>query len=197
MEDLKQTVASNLTALRTAAGMTQAELAERLNYSDKAVSKWERAESLPDVAVLKEIAGLFSVSLDYLTEPEHPDPLPAASRHDRPVIVALSVALVWLAATLAFVVLDLLPRVPWGHWLCFVCAVPVSAVVMLIFDCVWFSRRRSWLIISLLLWSALAFVYLLLLAFDKNWWVLFLLGVPGEVLTLLWDRLQRWRASRR
>ena len=56
MEDLKPVIAKNITALRQQARMTQSELAERLNYSDKAISKWERAESMPDVAVLKTIA---------------------------------------------------------------------------------------------------------------------------------------------
>ena len=66
MEGTKNTVAKNIVRLRQASGMTQAELAAKLNYSDKAVSKWERGESLPDVAVLSKIADLFQVSLDWL-----------------------------------------------------------------------------------------------------------------------------------
>ena len=64
MNDLKLIVAKNITELRKQHGMTQLQLAEKLNYSDKAVSKWERGESVPDVAVLVEIAELFSVRLD-------------------------------------------------------------------------------------------------------------------------------------
>ncbi len=45
MEDLKITVAKNIADLRKAANMTQLDLASRLNYSDKAVSKWERGVS--------------------------------------------------------------------------------------------------------------------------------------------------------
>ena len=66
MEDIKPIIAKNITALRQGAKMTQIELAERLNYSDKSVSKWERAESLPDITVLKAIADMFEVPLDYL-----------------------------------------------------------------------------------------------------------------------------------
>ena len=55
MEDLKQIFAENLSALRKKKGWTQMELAERLHYSDKAVSKWERGESLPDVVILKPV----------------------------------------------------------------------------------------------------------------------------------------------
>ena len=66
MENIKQIVAKNIADLRRASGLTQMEFAEKLNYSDKAVSKWERGDSLPDVAVLKQIADLFQVTLDYL-----------------------------------------------------------------------------------------------------------------------------------
>ena len=71
MQDWKFIIAKNITALRQNRKMTQAELAEKLNYSDKAVSKWERGESVPDVLVLKSIADMFGVSLDYLLEADH------------------------------------------------------------------------------------------------------------------------------
>ena len=61
MEDLREIIAKNIADLRREQNLTQAELAARLNYSDKAVSKWERGESMPDITVLKEIADLFSV----------------------------------------------------------------------------------------------------------------------------------------
>jgi transcriptional regulator with XRE-family HTH domain len=72
MEDYKRIIANNITELRKAVPLTQAELAEKLNYSDKAVSKWERGESIPDVIVLKQIAELFGVTVDYLLEDVHP-----------------------------------------------------------------------------------------------------------------------------
>ena len=71
MEDLKPIIARNISALRQAAGMTQMELAEALHYSDKAVSKWERGESLPDVTILKKISQLFEVTVDYLLEADN------------------------------------------------------------------------------------------------------------------------------
>jgi transcriptional regulator with XRE-family HTH domain len=61
MKDIKSVTADNICSLRSAQGMTQAELAGILNYSDKAISKWERGESLPDVSVLKQIAEVFGV----------------------------------------------------------------------------------------------------------------------------------------
>ena len=66
MNDLKQIIANNITTLRKAKNLTQLEFAKELNYSDKAISKWERAESIPDVVVLKQIADFFGVTIDYL-----------------------------------------------------------------------------------------------------------------------------------
>ena len=81
MDELKLIFASNLIRLRTAAGMTQAELGEQLNYSDKSISKWERGEAIPDAAVLKRMSEIFGVTVDYLLN-EHdawqPGPEPAA-----------------------------------------------------------------------------------------------------------------------
>ena len=71
MSEIKPIIAKNIASLRTSAGLTQLELAEKLNYSDKAVSKWERGESTPDVAVLTHIADLFGVPLDYLVREDH------------------------------------------------------------------------------------------------------------------------------
>lgn len=69
MEDLKAVFAGNLIRLRTAAEWTQADLAERINYSDKSVSKWERADALPDLTVAKAIADQFGVTVDYMLVP--------------------------------------------------------------------------------------------------------------------------------
>ena len=68
-QSLEQIVAANLAELRRARGLTQAELAEKINYSDKSVSKWERGDGLPDLKVLTQLAALYGVSLDtFVTE---------------------------------------------------------------------------------------------------------------------------------
>ena len=71
MSDIKTAFAENLQILRKEAHITQSELAEKLNYSDKAISKWERAEAIPDVITVKEIADTFGVTVDWLLESEH------------------------------------------------------------------------------------------------------------------------------
>ena len=59
-------ISKNITCLRKKNKMTQGELADKLFYSNKAVSKWERGESLPDAEMLQKIADLFNVPIEYL-----------------------------------------------------------------------------------------------------------------------------------
>lgn len=197
MSDVKLTIAKNITALRQANKMTQIELAEKLNYSDKAVSKWERGESIPDVTVLKSIADLFGVKLDDLLRKEtlqtqEPEPqIPAYSHRNHKVVTTLSVLLVWLVATLCFVTLDIVCPEATAKWLSFVYGVPVTMIVWLVFNSIWFNRRRNYLIISLLMWSCLACIFLTLTAVGYPLWKFFLLGIPGQIAILVWSRFQR------
>lgn len=194
MEDYKQTIADNITALRQSRKMTQIELAEKLNYSDKAVSKWERGESLPDVLVLKTIADLFGVSLDYLLEKEHtqkqePQPEQVTGSHRmRTIVTLLSILIGWFLATFSFVLMDIVwPDLP-GRWLPFVYAVPVSMIIWLVFNSIWFNRRMNFLIISLLMWSALIVLMLTLFVAQIYAWQVVLLGIPGQIAIAMWSR---------
>ena len=197
MEDLKLNLAKNITALRQASSMTQLELAEKLNYSDKAISKWERGESIPDVMVLKSIADLFGVTLDYLLEGDHsekPKPSqesPGYLHRNRKVVTTLSVLLVWFIATLAYVVMDLTIPHSVAKWLSFAYAVPISMIVWLVFNSLWFNKRRNYFIISLLMWTTLACVVLTVAAFGGCAWQLLLLGIPGQIAIFVWSRFQR------
>ncbi len=195
MEDPKEIIAHNIVDLRRKNGMTQLELAEKLNYTDKAVSKWERGESIPDVAVLKTIADLFGVTVDYLLTAEHKTTVPVLSRlestlRSHRVITGLSILLVALLATLIFVILDLLPGERGGAWLSFIWAVPVGSIVWLVFNSIWFNRHLNYLIISILVWSTLAATHITALFFGVNIWLIYVLGVPGQAIILLWSKMR-------
>ncbi len=203
MEDIKLIIARNLVELRRRDGLTQLGLAERLNYSDKAVSKWERGESVPDITVLKAIADLFGVTVDYLITSEHKEPAPPAqtkekssapmsreSKRNRGFITGMSILLVWIIATLLFVILDASLALTFGQLLPFVFAAPVSMLVWLILNSVWFDRRRNFLIISLFMWSLLAAIYISTLLGGANLWLIFALGVPGQAIICLWSGIK-------
>jgi len=188
MEELKITIAKNIQQLRKNMGLTQIGLAERLNYSDKAVSKWERGESLPDIAVIKELADLFGVSVDYLLSDSHDLPEMALStkkmiRKNRLIITLLATAMVWLLATIAFVVLGILLPDLQKTWMAYVVAVPVSCVVLLVFNSIWGRAKYLFIIISVLIWSVLATLYLVLNI--ANIWLIFVVGIPAQVMVIL------------
>ena len=194
-EELRETIAANITALRMSQGLTQMELAEKLNYSDKAVSKWERAESIPDITVLMQIADHFDVPIQYLLEREHraqsvsrKAALSEANRNHG-IIIGMSVLMVWLIACIVFVVLRLSHEGSLINLLPFIYAVPLSAVIWLILNSVWFSARNTFLIVSLLLWSLLGAIFLHFLILGHDIWLIFILGIPGQIIILLSSRL--------
>ena len=192
MADLKSIIAENLYELRCASGLTQLGFAEKINYSDKAVSKWERAESVPDIYTLKKIADFFGVGVDYLLTREHPidaqpEKIGKKSRRIRITVSLISVVGVWLVATLYFAIhMIFLGGAALPAWMAFIYATAASSIVALVFNSLWGRRRLNWIYISLVMWSAILSLYLTLLTvIGLNAWMLYLLGIPGEIIVVL------------
>lgn len=204
-EKLRKRIGLNIAAYRKRLHLTQAGLAEKLNYSDKAVSKWERGESVPDVLTLVQLAELFEVTVNDLVI--DPNKLPENGgvveramesvvektlkrKADKRIILGLSALLVWFVALLAFVVVSSI-GIP-KSWIAFIYAVPACAIVMLSLRSAWRDFRWNQVLISMIVWGSLLSLYVtLLLYFDLNIWKLFLLGIPGQIAVLLWFRMYR------
>ena len=190
--DSREVLAKNLCELRVAAGLTQLGLAEKMNYSDKAISKWERAESVPDIFVLKRLADFYGVSVDYLLAEEHPaEQTPGKvwdrRQHINRFISAIATMLVWFVATAYFVVhIIFLPDALLPGWMSFLYAIPASAIVMLVFNSMWGRRRFNYVIVTLLVWSIILALYLSILTLlGNNLWMLFLIGPPAQIVICL------------
>ena len=207
-EKLKLQIGANIAAHRKNAGLTQAGLAEKLNYSDKAVSKWERGESIPDVLTLMVLAEQFGITVnDLLCDPdalpeENPGTLEKAMtqvsekalkrKANKNVILALSSTLVWFVALLAFVVLSSFDFLERYSCLLFFYAVPANAIVLLSLRSAWHDFRRNKLYVSAIVWGFLAAIHVtLLVVFRYNFWKLYLLGIPGQLAIFLWFRMFR------
>lgn len=180
METLENIIAENILKHRKFAKLTQTELGEKLNFSDKSVSKWEKGESLPDIVTLKKMCDIFNITLNDLTSKTSPrQTTKKSSKHL--LITLLSAGLVWLVATTVFVFLLLLtPSTP-KIWLCFIYAVPVTAIVMLVFSCLWAKNIWQFLASTLLIWTSLISLCLTI----NNIWYILLIGVPLEILLML------------
>lgn len=185
MDEIKAIVASNLIKLRTDAGLTQAELGEQLHYSDKSVSKWERAESIPDVFVLKSIAGIFGVTVDYLLDShdqwEKPEEKSREkAQYSRASIILCSIAGIWTLCVIEFVILWLCGYV---HWITFAAAVPLTLITLLVFNSIWYKGRHNMIIVGLLVLCIILLIYLVL--WRHNFWQLFLIVIPAEIVVFL------------
>ena len=204
-EKLKNQIGVNIAMYRKEAGLTQAGLAALLNYSDKAVSKWERGESIPDVITMMQLAEQFEITVnDLLADPNalpqdvDPTTLEKAMskvsekalrrKANKNVILALSSTLVWFVALLVFVVLSSLEISNSG--LAFLYAIPVNAIVLLSLRSAWLDFRWNRWLISGIVWGFLVAVYATLMTLlNFNMWRMFLLGIPGEIAIMLWFRL--------
>lgn len=204
-EKLKVQIGTNISNLRKRQRLTQAGLAEKLNYSDKAVSKWERGESAPDILTLVSIAQVLGVTVDDLIS--DPNALPeqtGAVQHamdqvvqkalkrkaDKRIIVQLSSILVWFVALLTYVVLASVGVE--NSWLAFFWAIPADAIVVLSLRSAWKDFRSNKILISILMWGSLLSIYMMpLVLLHVNVWRIFLLGIPGQLAIWLWFRMFR------
>ncbi|MBR6638079.1 MAG: helix-turn-helix transcriptional regulator [Lachnospiraceae bacterium] len=201
MEDIKSVIAKNIYTLRTANKMTQLEMAERLNYSDKAVSKWERAEGLPDIVVIKQIADMFGVTVDYLMSTEEERAAKGFVQEKQVVeqgprkytpahrlITVISLIGIWTISLGLFFIF-------WTQelfvWQVFIYTLPVFFITWLVFNSTWGNRRNNLYIVSALVWSILLVLYVALLKY--NVWMIFLLGIPAQIIVYLSFRINRVR----
>ena len=186
MENLKNILAQNLVKLRKASNMTQSELAEKLSYSDKAVSKWEIGESLPDIEILYEISKLYNVTIDELLSEEvkinHTKKLKTKMRF---IISLISSLLVWLIATIVFVFLVWLNPDKERQWLVFIYAIPVSSIVVLVFNSIWGNKMLNCLIVSVLMWTIILSIFLTVPKFDNSY-LIFFIAIPVQIIILCW-----------
>lgn len=183
MENFKKIVAENIIRLRTAHELTQAQLGEKLNYSDKSISKWERGDAIPDAYVLKKMAELFNVTVDYiLTQHSEKEKIKVhkVRRYSRSVISTIAFIGIWTAALIAFVVTWLLSS---PIWLILVYTVPVSLTALLVLNSLWGKGRVNMFIISGIVWGVITCVYLTF--YQSNWWQLFIVGVPVQLIIIL------------
>ncbi len=186
-KDYKEIIAKNLVYYRKANGMTQFELAEKLNYSDKNVSKWERGESYPDIITLKAIADLYGINVnDFFREKQNRYRLRRFRR--RFITVLLSIAAVWLVATAIYVPLMIFSNGRYEYsWLTFVWASVPTCLIAYIYAIIYKQRFAVLISASALIWVSLACIYLTtyFFAYNEYLYLIFIVGAPLEVIAIL------------
>ncbi|MBQ8350645.1 MAG: helix-turn-helix transcriptional regulator [Clostridia bacterium] len=196
MKDIQQILTDNLIALRHARDLTQIELGEQVNYSDKTISKWENGDSCPGIEAIYRLASFYNVRIDDLLREDFAPNAPRSAEEEKAekqrkysklVIALLAVMAVWVIATTLFIAGML--NATDAAWLYFIDAIPCSCVTLLVFNSLWGRRRMNYLIITVLLWTLLTAIYLHVMLYQL--WVIFLLGIPVQVAVILWSQLKR------
>ena len=185
MNDIKKIIASNIISLRKKHYMTQNELAEKLNYSDNAVSRWERGDVTPSVETLQQISEIFSVPLESLFKENVVTVLNNDEKKQKIAklsVLLLFVMLIWFIVMVAYVYLDAIFHI--NMWLLFAWAVPISCLVLLPFNESWGRTVYKFVILSVFTWTTLACLYLTFL--EHNIWLIFIIGIPVQLALVIW-----------
>ena len=193
-EELRDVIAKNLVYFRKASKLTQLELAEKLLYSDKNISKWERGEAIPDIIVLSQLADLYHITVnDFLISHDGDNFVQSKPLKKRTktfntkqlMITLLSCCIVWLVAVCAFCIfINVFPALKNELWKIFVVAIPICFIICLVFSSIWCTNTLNCIFVSLLTWTvALAFCVCLPFEFS---WLSFIMAIPVQVLALLW-----------
>lgn len=178
-EKLRQLIAENIAYYRKQNNDTQADLAEKLNYSDKSVSKWERGDGTPDIFILSKIAALYDITVqDLLREKKVPK-----ARTRRILIHILAVGLVWLVMTVLFCISKIGRVLPDYAWLVYVYGLPITGIVCVVFSAMWWNRVWVTLSSSLIIWG-MGLSLVLSIPVDSVF-LLFLICAVLEVLLIL------------
>lgn len=187
MNDIKHIIAKNLISLRKKHNLTQNELAEKLNYSDNAISRWEHAEVTPSIETLEQIAKIYNVPLKTLIED---NALKSAEMTDKRQLinklaaVLISASIVWFLATISFV----FARLIWNYtfWQIYLWAMPIVSIVMMPFHHYWGRHIYKYTILTIFTWTLLLATFVQFLKFSPWMWIVFILGIPVQIGLSIW-----------
>lgn len=184
MKNIKEIIACNLQALRKQKKLTQTEVGEAVHYSDKAVSRWEKGESLPDIETLQSLAEFFDVSIAFLCEEHNQEIIPPENTKQKAtkfICVLLTILIVWLVAVFIFLYLGTYKH--FSYWQIFIWAVPASALCLKYFNKIWGKEKFTIPISSILIWSFITAIYCQLIKYHL--WLIFFVGAPLQAIIIL------------
>lgn len=194
MNDIKMIIGQNLAELRKRKKYTQVDVGEMLQYSDKAVSKWEKGDSLPDIEVLYQLCQIYGVTLDYLThegsfEDKQEYIIKNTSAINKIVVTLLSISLIWFLVLIIYVYALVMENI--YLWTSFIWGIPASFIILLVFNSIWGKKKYKYSIVSGFVWTFLTAIFLQFMNFNIYVWAIFLLGIPAQVAIILWSQIKR------
>ena len=190
MKEIKEIIAQNLIQLRKKNNLTQNELAEKLNYSDNTISRWEHAEITPSIETLEQIANIYNVSVETLikenaTEQSEKERRVSIAKHIATII--LCVCQVWFVAAIGFFYIQTFTSA--SAWILFVWAVPLSCIIAFILCNRWKNKIPRFVLATIFLWSLITSIYLQFLT--HNLYLLYIIGIPIQISLCIYYFLRK------
>ena len=196
----QELLAKNLAYYRKASGLTQLELADKFNYSDKSVSKWERGEGFPDIFVLKSLADFYGITVDDFYQNEHKAvKVSQNKKRKQTYLKLLSIGINWLVTVLTFFLLNTLlsrfaPDAPFESWLTFIYGTLTTGIILLVWEFIYHNRFLRMIAASIIIWTAALSLFLtFLVVMNLPLPLLFIVAIPLEVLEIIWYLFRRNR----
>ena len=196
----QELLAKNLAYYRKASGLTQLELADKFNYSDKSVSKWERGEGFPDIFVLKSLADFYGITVDDFYQSEHKAvKVSQNKKRKQTYLKLLSIGINWLVTVLTFFLLNTLlsrfaPDAPFEPWLTFIYGTLTTGIILLVWEFIYHNRFLRMIATSIIIWTAALSLFLtFFVVMNTPLPLLFIVAIPLEVLEIIWYLFRRNR----
>lgn len=188
-ESLRKIVAENLVKYRKSSKLTQSQLANIINYSDKAISKWERGESLPDIYTLSVIADYYGITVNDLLEEGEVKVRPQDTKIFTHIFVPLlSIGIAIFISILFFVGLNILTNSYSHLWMTFIYLIPVIGIIATVFSALWFNEIFQCASVSIIIWGVVLSIFFTLQIRTNldALWLIFIIGGAFEIITILW-----------
>lgn len=196
MENLKEVISQNIVSLRKHNKLTQLDLSERISYSDKAISRWEKGESLPDVETLYRLSEIFEVPVEYFFE-VHNEPLSKKEGNknilNKVMVTIFSCAIVWLLALIVYIYLKSYKSI--DFWQAFIWGVPFTMLVLGYFDKIWGKNKLAFLTKSIFVWSFICAFYCSFLSY--NIWIIYLVGALTQAILIIYQYIKPIRKRKK
>lgn len=187
-KNIRAIIAKNLISLRKNKKMTQSELADEFGYSDKAISKWENGDTLPDIETLYKLCQFYNVSLDFLVdENSFENKIQYVNRMNKTIVInnalieTLYCSFVWILAGIIYTYLFFISNI--NFWQIFVWSLPATSLVLLFFQKVWKNKVYNFVVQTIFFWTLAIACYLQFIQY--NIWPLFILMIPIQVAITL------------
>lgn len=184
MKNTKEIIQQNLIALRKQNGLTQLELATKINYSDKAISRWEKGEVMPSVDILESLANVYGVQIAYFFEEHQDEVSKEINLKTKNIYVAITLSMVLVVWTIAVILFFMLKEYQDKYYfMIFVWSVPATVYAIRFNIFRWFQDKYYILINTMCLWSTFVAIYFQWI--NLNIWQIFLMGIPMQLLIIL------------